>query len=233
MTAADPPADSTAHRPTAPTAGEAYLVHPEGGAGVGPGVLVLSSWWGLTPACKERCHQLADLGYVACAPDLMGGLRPETAAEAELELGRSDPNVTASLILSSLNALRSQTRDPRRPIGVVGWSMGASWALWLATRQDQAVSAVIAYYGTQDIDFVGLNASVLGHFGTADEIVEEDSVVEMQAHLRVLDKAVDVHWYDGCAHFFAETESAISYDSAAAELAWQRTSEHLAAALQP
>jgi len=211
------------------TAGEAYLVHPEGGAGVGPGVMVLSSWWGLTPACKERCHALADLGYVALAPDLMAGVQPDTSAEAELELAASDPNTTAALVLSSLVALRTQTRNPEGGVAVIGWSMGASWAVWAATRQPLSVSAAVAYYGTQDIDFSDLRAPILGHFGTDDEVVSEDLVTEMHAHLLLLDKSVVIHRYAGARHFFAETESVEAHDSAAEALAWDRTVEFLAA----
>jgi dienelactone hydrolase len=47
-------------------AGTAYLVAPE--AGSGPGVLVLHSWWGLTPFFRNVCDRLADAGFVALAP---------------------------------------------------------------------------------------------------------------------------------------------------------------------
>ncbi len=211
------------------TAGAAYLVHPDGGAGVGPGVLVLSSWWGLTPTCKERCHALADLGYVALAPDLMEGALPNNSTEAESELAATDPNTTAALVLSSLVTLRTQTRHPEGPVAVIGWSMGASWAVWAATRQPLSVSAAVAYYGTQDIDFSDLRAPILGHFGTEDEVVSEDLVTEMHAHLLLLDKSVVIHHYAGAGHFFAEAESPTAHDSAAEALAWDRTVEFLAA----
>ena len=48
-------------------AGHAYLVVPDDGPG--HGVLVLHSWWGLTPAVKEVVEALADAGYTALAPD--------------------------------------------------------------------------------------------------------------------------------------------------------------------
>ncbi len=204
-------------------AGQAYLVHPAGGAGSGPGVLVLHSWWGLTSGVKQWCDRLADEGYVVLAPDLMEGNRPETSAEAELELGRSDPNVTAGLVLSSIVALRSQIDEPQRPVSIVGFSMGASWALWAATRQPDSVDGVVAYYGTQHIDFADLTAPVLGHFGSDDEIVSRDELVEMHAHLLLLERDVEVFDYEGKAHFFAESDVADAYDEDAAELAWERT----------
>jgi carboxymethylenebutenolidase len=215
--------------PDADRAGSAYLVAPDDGPG--PGVLVLHSWWGLTPAVKQLCDRLADAGFVALAPDLCDGGIPETAAEAELELAESDPNVTAALILSSVVALRSQTDDPDGPISVMGYSMGASWALWLGTRQPDSVRAVVIYYGTQDSDFDDLDAPVLGHFAETDDLVSRDEETEMFAHLRLAGRDVEFHRYPGTHHWFAETghpEDAV-YDGTAAALAWSRTIEFLTA----
>src|ERR1700761_4417482 len=108
---------SEAPRPS--SAGSAYLVRPD--SGTGPGVLVLHAWWGLTRFFRGVCDRLADEGFVALAPDLMGGRQPETAAEAEVELAELDPNESAALLLSSVVALRSQTDDPDGPVAVVGF----------------------------------------------------------------------------------------------------------------
>ena len=206
------------------SAGSAYLVRPE--AGVGPGVLLLHSWWGLTPTFKDQADRLADAGFVVLAPDLLEGRRPQTSAEAELELAEVEPNETAALVLASIVALRSQTDDPEGPVAVVGYSMGASWALWVATRQPESVRAAVAYYGTQDIDFAALRAPVLGHFADADDFVSEDELVFMEAQLRLLDKDVTIWRYPGTEHWFAEI-GADTYDEAAAEQAWERTVEFL------
>ena len=208
-------------------AGQAYLVRPgDDGEGRGPGVLVLHSWWGLTPGIKDYCNRLADEGFVALAPDLLDGRRPETAAEAEVELAELDPNESAALILSSTVALRSQTDDPEGPIAVLGFSMGASWALWLGTRQPDSVRSVVVYYGSQDIDFAALRAPVLGHFAETDDFVSEDDLAFLEAQLRLLDKEVEIIRYPGTGHWFAESDRE-AYDEAAAEAAWARTLEFL------
>lgn len=220
---ADPPT------PAGPrgSAGRAYLVRPgDDGEGTGPGVLVLCSWWGLTRGLKDVCDRLCDEGFVVLAPDLTGGILPETAAEAELELAESDPNVTANLILSSAVALRSATDDPSGPVAVLGFSMGASWALWAATRQPETFSAVVAYYGSQRMDFGPLGARVQGHFAEHDELVAADDVVLMEADLFELGREPEMWHYPGVGHWFAEP-GAEGYDEAAAELAWERTVEFL------
>ncbi len=207
-----------------PSAGSAYLVKPDSGSG--PGVLVLHAWWGLTRFFRSVCDRLADEGFVALAPDLMGGLQPETAAEAEVELGELDPNESAALLLSSVVALRSQTEDPDGPVAVLGFSMGASWAMWLATRQPDSISKVVLYYGSQDMDFADLKAPILGHFAETDDFVSDDEVVFLEAQLRLLDKDVELITYPGTTHWFAE-EDRDAYVAEAAEAAWARTIEFL------
>jgi carboxymethylenebutenolidase len=219
-------AGAMADSPRLPSAGSAYLVRPDGDTG--PGVLVLHAWWGLTPFFKGVCDRLADEGFVALAPDLLGGRRPETAAEAEVELGEIDPNESAALLLSSIVALRSQTNDPDRPVAVLGFSMGASWAMWLATRQPDSISGVVLYYGSQDMDFADLAAPVLGHFAETDDFVSEDELTFFEAQLRLLDKDVEIVTYPGTTHWFAEADRE-SFDEEAAAAAWSKTVEFLKA----
>ncbi len=205
--------------------GSAYLVHPDGGPG--PGVLVLHSWWGLTRSTKDAVERLADAGYTALAPDLSAGETPADVESASRLLADSDPNLTAALVLDSIAALRAHSVDPDDPVAVVGFSMGASWALWAATRQPASVRAVVAYYGTQNIDFDALEAPVLGHFAQVDPLVSEDELVEMQARLLLSDKHVEVQRYPGTGHWFAEPGVESHHDPTAAAHAWTRTTEFL------
>jgi len=59
-------------------------------------VLVLHSWWGLTPFFRAVCDRLADEGFVAMAPDLHAGRTADRPDEAEALLGTVDPNVVAA-----------------------------------------------------------------------------------------------------------------------------------------
>jgi len=205
--------------------GAAYLVQPDDGPG--PGILVLHSWWGLTQGVKRIVEGFADAGYTALAPDLCEGVVPADGEEAQQLLVDSDPNVTAALVLDSVVALRANCVDPEAPVAAVGYSMGASWALWLATRQPDSVAAVVAHYGTQNIDFELLVAPVLGHYAETDPLVSEDDLVEMQARLLLSDKHVEVHRYPGTGHWFAEAGVDDHFDDDAAALAGERTAAFL------
>jgi carboxymethylenebutenolidase len=105
--------------------------------------------------------------------------------------------------------------------------MGASWALWLSMRAIDTVSAVVAFYGSQDIDFKGSRSAYLAHFAEHDEFVEDDAVAFLEATLRLEGRPVEFHRYAGTGHWFFESDRPPAYDSAAAELAWQRTIEFL------
>src|SRR3954467_8070755 len=49
-----------------------YLAYDDAKAGPRPGVLVVHEWWGLDDYIRTRTRQLAELGYVAFAPDMYG-----------------------------------------------------------------------------------------------------------------------------------------------------------------
>lgn len=201
-------------------AGSAYIVAPDGGTG--PGVLVLHSWWGLTPFFRGVCDRLADEGFVALAPDILGAVA-DTPDEAEANLLAHDPNVGARLVLASAATLRDMPITGDRPIGVVGFSMGASWGLWLSARAPETVRAVVSFYGSQDIDFAGSHSSYLGHFAEQDSFVTDDEIAALEGNLRRNGCEVEFHRYPGTTHWFFERDREVAYEPDAAEQAWTRT----------
>lgn len=201
-------------------AGSAYLVAPESQHGAG--VLLLHSWWGLTDFFRQTADRLAREGFVALAPDLYGdGRVPHNEADAERLLRDADMNRMAGLVLSSSAALRSTGVTHDGPIGVMGFSMGASLALWLAARAPEQVGAAVAFYGTQSTDLGAVEGAIQCHFADDDAFVDENDRLEMQAHFHLIDAETEVHHYPGTTHWFFEADQA-SYDPAAAELAWDR-----------
>ena len=191
-------------------------------------MLVLHAWWGLTPFFTDVCDRLADAGFVALAPDLHGdGATADTPDEAEALLASTDPNRTANLVVASLSALRSMPATPEGRVGILGFSMGASWALWAATRFPDDVAAVTTYYGDQDIDFSPARAAVQGHFAEIDEFTSPDDANYLEARLRLDGHEPEFHRYPGTGHWFAESDRPAAHDPTAATLAWERTVDFL------
>ncbi len=204
-------------------AGEAFLIDPKGGAG--PGVLVLHSWWGLNPWTKEFCRRLAGLGFTVLAPDLFDGVQPMTEAEGEAVLASVDPDELSGLVMSSAQALRAASVDGEQPIAVVGFSMGASLALWLSARLTTEVGGVVSFYGAQSIDFDDATAIYQGHFAEDDHIVSEEDRVVTESFIRLGGRETEFHVYPGTKHWFFEDGE--NYNEEAAELAWTRTRDFL------
>ena len=209
-------------------AGTGYLALPEGNSG--RGVLVLHSWWGLNDVFRARCDALAEAGFVALAPDLFDGVQPLTIAEAEAHLAEVDANSLAHVVRSSVHTLRALPVTYEAPVGIVGFSMGASMAMWVAARAPEDVAAAVAYYGVQDIDFLGTQAAFLGHYAEHDEYVDEDSLSLLDAELHMDGCQVEFHRYEGTEHWFAE-DNRPEHHSEAAALAWARTLAFLDARL--
>ncbi len=205
------------------------MVDPPGGKS-GPGVLVLHSWWGLNDWTKDFCRRIAALGYTVVAPDLFEGEIPRTVEEAEAVLGRQSPDTLSGLVLSSATTLRAVTKKPNDRVAVVGLSMGASLAMWLAARSPLEVSAVVSFYGAQSIDFENADAAFQGHYGDADHMVSEEDRVVTESFIRLGDNTTDFHVYPGAQQWFMEEGA--TFDPEASETAFHRMATFLARHLQ-
>lgn len=204
----------------------AYFVQPD--AGPGPGVLLLHSFWGLTSSVKALADELADHGFTVLAPDINFGELPETEKEALDHLGAASPDRLASLVLSSAKLLHE--RSTQGPVGVVGFGMGGSLALWASVRLSDLITAAVSFYGSQQIDFAGSNSSYLIHLADEDEYITDDEAAFMEATMGLEALPVEVNRYAGTSHGFCEPDGD-TFDPDAFEKAWQRSlsflDEHL------
>ena len=198
----------------------AYLASPAEG---GPGVLVLHAWWGLKPFFKQVCDQLAEHGYTALAPDLYQGDIAKTIDEAKALHGKHENEFMGDIIKAAKDQLTSLRTG--KPIGVMGFSMGAAWSIIVTTKEPD-IAATVLFYGAYSPDFSNAKAKVLGHFAEVDEWEPMDGVRTMEQDMKNAGLDVTIHIYPGVAHWFVE-EDRPEYDAAAASLAWERTFDFL------
>lgn len=196
----------------------AYFISDD--RGPGPGVLVLHSFWGLTRSVKSLCDDLADHGYTVLAPDINFGELPQSEQDALDHLGNADPNRLASLVLSSARLLHEKSTEG--PIGIVGFGMGGSLALWASVRLGDLVGAAVSFYGSQQIDFAGASAAYLVHLADEDEYVSDDEAAFMEATMRLENLKVEVVRRRGTRHGFAEPDGD-TFDPIAFDDAWAKT----------
>lgn len=202
-------------------AANAYLALPEGGSG--PGVLVLHPWWGLNKDIKEVCDKLAEAGFVALAPDLYDGRIATTIAEAEKFVEIMDEDAAKLLVKAALDELLAHEACQGSKIGVIGFSLGAGFAVGIAHAQPDAVSAVVLFYGLGWAEQTNTQASYLGHFAENDLYEDDEYRDHFEKKLKENGRPATFHIYPGTGHWFSEPSRPDAYDGSAAQLAWQRT----------
>ena len=198
-----------------------YLALPKGGHG--KPVLVLHAWWGLNATIKAFCDRLAAAGFVAFAADLYHGEVAATIPDAE-RLGHGvDSNFldTRAEVATAAKYLAERAGQP--DLAVIGFSLGASYALDLAVTEPERVHSVVVFYGSWGEHFERSKAAYLGHFAENDPYEPAASVDAFEAALKAAGRPATIHRYPGTGHWFFEPDRTAEYNAQAANLAWERT----------
>jgi carboxymethylenebutenolidase len=205
----------------------AYRAAP---SAVGPGVLVLHAWWGMTEMFTGLCDRLAAAGFVALVPDLYGGRTASTIPEAEALIGSLDWAQATQDVGAATERLLADPQTQSGHIGGIGFSMGAAVLMGLVPHQPALTAAVIFYGGSEQDSGLAerTSAAILGHFAETDDweppIAE---VMRVQDQLRDAGMDVTFHVYPGTGHWFFEENRLDAYNPDAAAIAWERTLEFL------
>ena len=194
-------------------------------AGKGPGVLVLHAWWGLNDTMKTFCTRLAENGFVTFAPDLYHGKVADNIADAEALGSALDANhlQAKAEIVEAVKYLDERAGGEGQGLAVIGFSLGAYYALDLSATDPEHIRSVILYYGTGPADFSRSRADYLGHFAENDEFEPQDNVDELEESLRRAGRPVTFYRYPDAGHWFCEPDRPDAFDEGAARLAWDRT----------
>lgn len=204
-------------------AARGYLATPE--RGEGPGVLVLHAWWGLNDTIKAFCGRLAEAGFMAFAPDLYHGKVAVTIAEAEALGSALDANhlQAKAEIAEAASFLNERVGQAEQGLAVIGFSLGAYYALDLAAAYPEQIRSVVLFYGTGSGDYSSSQAAYLGHFAELDPYEPLSNVNELEESLREAGRPVTFFHYPGTGHWFFEPDRADAYNEEVANLAWERT----------
>lgn len=203
-----------------------YLAMPP--AERGPGLLVVQEIFGINPHIRDVVDLWAAAGFVVLAPDLYwrheAGVQLEFTPEGRQKGLDLQAKCSADQIVSDLGeagkALRNlpQTTDK---LGVVGYSMGGTYAYLLAVRN--MVDVGVGYYGVAIHKFLheadNLRCPVVLHFGARDAYIPPPTVDEIRRACPR--KNTDIHVYDAEHGFNCDQRGA--YDRVSAMLAFGRT----------
>lgn len=191
-----------------------------------PGVLVLHAWWGLNPIFKGLCDRLAAEGFVVFAPDLNSGRIARSIDEAKQIMSELSEEQKYAIAVASLDVLQNRLGVGKEAVSLVGFSMGAAYALILAGEQPQDIRRVVLFYGSAGPDSPKISAGLLGHYAEVDEWEPAGDIRKYENDMRSAGLNPAFHFYPNTSHWFFE-EDRPEFNAEAAALAWTRTLEFL------
>ncbi|MCX7062690.1 MAG: dienelactone hydrolase family protein [Gammaproteobacteria bacterium] len=184
--------------PVADGSMRAYRAQPDGRSAL-PTVLVVQEIFGIHEHIRDVCRRLAQLGYLAIAPDLYARQGdPTRISEVKTLIADIVSKVPDSQVMSDLDATARWAADhggDAAKLAITGFCWGGR-ITWMYSAHNPAVKAGVAWYGglvreatplspRHPIDIVdALKAPVLGLYGGADSGIPNETVERMQAALK-------------------------------------------------
>ena len=206
--------------------GPGYLAVPESGRGLA--TIVLQEWWGLDDHIRSVCDRFAREGFLALAPDLYRGETTTQPGEAQQLMMALNMERAEKDMRGAVDYLAAHDGFEGKGVGSVGFCLGGGLSVWAASINPKVAATVSFYYVTPHgkPDYSKIEGPVLGHFGDQDEFVPVDDAKALEVEMRGAGVDVSFEFYPGAGHaFFNDTDRLGTYDSEAAQLAWERTLE--------
>ena len=209
------------------TSVEAYLVEPANSKNA-PGVVVIQEWWGLDDEIKNVANRLAKAGYRALVPDLYRGKLALEANEAEHLM--NDLNFGDAASQDIRGAVQYLKSTGSGKVAVTGFCMGGALTVLSAGLAPECDGTVV-WYGYPPLEYVDASAikkPMLAHWALHDDFFSIAGVDQLEEKLKAAGAQYDFQRYDA-KHAFANPKSdtrglpPLQYNSAAADLAWERT----------
>jgi len=174
---------------------------PPGGAAT-PGVILLTGSSGWKTAYAETASSLAEVGFTALALDYLA----ETGCKPSTEEGPRHWLAWQATVRNAVAYLQEGHRQPR-PIGLVGYSLGAFLAISIASDLPE-VNAVVDFFGggghgpkSLEDQVRNLPPLLILH-GDRDSVVPVTSAYQLRDAALAHSRHVEMHVYPGAEHGF-------------------------------
>jgi dienelactone hydrolase len=180
-----------------------HLALPADTAEPRPAVMVVHDGFGFGRHAKDRCAMLAELGYVAYAPDMFGTEQFDRSIIATLV---ADTALFRKRLAGALATMTARPEVDASKIGAIGFCFGGRSVLELV-RSGADVRCVVSFHGALATNSPAqsgvVRASVLVCTGADDPFVQVDERNAFEAEMT----AAEVDWqmivYSGTVHGFA------------------------------
>lgn len=218
---------------------DAHVVLPASGSG--PGLVILQEIFGVNNYIKAVCERVAEMGYVAIAPDMFWRLEPGFTVEPEQgeagmnaafeKMGAYDFSKVGDDLGAALEHVKALPECTGQA-GMMGFCFGGTLTFLGATMLDP--TCAISYYGSGvagNLDQAdNITCPILFHFGGADPYLPNEDAVAVAARFAEVANA-DVLVQAGAGHAFDNHLNPMFSNPEAAAPAWEATAAFLAANL--
>jgi carboxymethylenebutenolidase len=211
----------------------AYIARPE--TAPAPAVVVLHEVFGINADIREKCHELAEHGFIGVAPELYWrqekgvdlSVRSEPDWQHGLRLNQAYDRDAGAMDVKDTAETVANLPECTGKVAVLGYCIGGLMTFLTAVRY--GVDAAVAYHGGDTEKYLGeadgLHAPLLMHLGEQDEFISKSAQAQIKAALAGKPN-VTIYSYPGQWHAFTRIKGA-HYDAAAAALANGRTNDFL------
>lgn len=200
----------------------AYLASPEN-AQRSPGVVIIHEIRGLDDHARGIADRFAADGYVALAVDLFStGGKPMCMLRIMYGmLVRPLSNGVVRDLRAAMDTLATRPEVDGRRLGVIGFCLGGSYALQLASVDGRLKSASVFYgQNPRPIEALARACPIVGSYPERDFTARQARRLEpLLAQYQIRH---DIKIYPGTRHGFFNESRAV-YDPSAAADAWART----------
>ncbi len=203
---------------------DGFLTRPVQSGGAWPGIVVGHSYRGVTQFYREWSRRLAAEGFVVLVPDFYEGRLAADAEEASRLKVSMDFDVVAHQLAAAADFLRSLPYV-RSGVGITGHCLGGGLALMALARSSSFDCGVIYYHSVfpDESELQQIRTPLLAHFGTADPFTPVPEGQKLERLVRESGTPIQVEWYEGMSHAFANQADATPAQREAADRAWTRT----------
>lgn len=192
-----------------------------------PGIIVVHENRGLNPHIEDIARRLALANFMAFAPDGLtsaGGFPGDDYRGGQMFSKIDSKKMTEDFVAAAM-WLKSRS-DCSGKIGATGFCYGGGISNTLAVRLGADISAAAPFYGGPPAkeDVPKIKAAILVHHGELDMRLAA-TWPAYETALKAANVPHEGYIYPGAVHGFNCDATPERYNKAAADLAWQRTTD--------
>jgi carboxymethylenebutenolidase len=185
---------------------QAYVVYPEVSTKA-PVVVLIHEIFGLSDWARLQADEIAALGYIVVAPDLLSGLGPKGGGTSDFatqdDVTKAVSQLDPAQVTADLDAAADYGKllpSASGKLAVTGFCWGGGKSFAFATHRHD-LAAAFTFYGPPPSDVTAITAPVYGFYGGNDNRIDSMVPAAVTA-MKAAGKTYEPVTYDGAGHGF-------------------------------